>query len=122
MPREVIQSLIVLILLIIIPHIIITILKTAVLHRRLNRQLLQLQPVLDNQEAERLVEIILNRLKSEQKSEDLQIKNEEFEEKLNGIRQAIETAHQKRIGNRRAKQIKLVEQKLNERKLQSNKP
>ena len=63
MPREVIQSLIVLILLIIIPHIIITILKTTVLHRRLERQLLQLQPVFDNQEAEKLVETILNQLK-----------------------------------------------------------
>lgn len=121
MPREVIQSLIVLILLIIIPHIIITILKTAVLHRRLERQLLQLQPVLDNQEAEKLVEIILNQLKSEPKSENRQIKNKEFEEKLNGIRQAIEIAHQKRTGNRRAKLIKIVGQKLNEKKLQSNK-
>ena len=121
MPREVIQSLIVLILLIIIPHIIITILKTAVLHRRLERQLLQLQPVLDNQEAEKLVETILNQLKSEFKSENLQIENKEFEEKLNGIRQAIEIAHQKRTGNRRAKQIKLLEQKLNEKKVQSNK-
>ena len=63
MPREVIQSLIVLILLIIIPHIIITILKTVVLQRRLERQLLQLQPVIDNQEAEKLVETILNQLK-----------------------------------------------------------
>lgn len=99
MPREVIQSLIVLILLIIIPHIIITILKTVVLQRRLERQLLQLQPVIDNQEAEKLVETILNQLKSE----NLQIKNEEFEEKLNGIRQAIEIAHQKRIENKRAK-------------------
>lgn len=103
MPREVIQSLIVLILLIIIPHIIITILKTVVLQRRLERQLLQLQPVIDNQEAEKLVETILNQLKSELKSENLQIKNEEFEEKLNGIRQAIEIAHQKRTGNKRAK-------------------
>jgi predicted Holliday junction resolvase-like endonuclease len=99
MPREVIQSLIVLILLIIIPHIIITILKTVVLQRRLERQLLQLQPVIDNQETEKLVETILNQLKSE----NLQIKNEEFEEKLNGIRQAIKIAHQKRIGNKRAK-------------------
>jgi predicted Holliday junction resolvase-like endonuclease len=99
MPREVIQSLIVLILLIIIPHIIITILKTVVLQRRLERQLLQLQPVIDNQEAEKLVETILNQLKSE----NLRIKNEEFEEKLNGIRQAIEIAHQKRTGNKRAK-------------------
>lgn len=121
MPREVIQSLIVLILLIIIPHIIITILKTAVLHRRLERQLLQLQPVLDNQEAEKLVETILNQLKSELKSENLQIKNKEFEEKLNGIRQAIEIAHQKRTGNRRAKHTILLEQKFNEKKLQSNK-
>jgi proteasome assembly chaperone (PAC2) family protein len=69
----------------------------------LERQLLQLQPVLDNQEAEKLVETILNQLKSELKSENLQIKNEEFEEKLNKIRQAIKIAHQKRIGNKRAK-------------------
>ena len=121
MPREVIQSLIVLILLIIIPHIIITILKTVATQRRLNKQLLQLQPILDNQEAEKFVETILNQLKSEHKSENLQIENEEFEEKLNGIRKAIEIAHQKRIGNRRVKQIKLLEQKLNEKKLQSNK-
>ena len=97
MPREVIQSLIVLILLIIIPHIIITILKTVALQKRLERQLLQLQPVIDNQEAEKLVETILNQLKSE----NLQIKNEEFE--VNGIRQTIEIAHQKRIENKRAK-------------------
>ena len=68
-----------------------------VLQRRLERQLLQLQPVIDNQEAEKLVETILNQLKSE----NLQIKNEEFE--VNGIRQAIKIAHQKRTGNKRAK-------------------
>jgi hypothetical protein len=87
----------------------------------LERQLLQLQPVLDNQEAEKLVETILNQLKSELKSENLQIKNKEFEEKLNGIRQAIEIAHRKRTGSRRAKHTKPLEQKLNEKKLQSNK-
>jgi hypothetical protein len=35
------------------------------------------------------------------KSDNLQIKNKEFE--VNGIRQAIEIAHQKRIENKRAK-------------------
>jgi hypothetical protein len=65
MPREVIQSLIVPILLIIIPHIIISILKTVALQRKLSKQFLQRQTLIDNQESERLVEIILNKIKSE---------------------------------------------------------
>jgi hypothetical protein len=91
------------------------------IQRRLNKQLLQLQPISDNQEAEKLVEIILNQLKSEPKFEDYKTENKEFDEKLNGIRQAIEIAHQKRTGNRKAKQIKLLEQKLNKKRIQSNK-
>ena len=94
MPREVLQSLIVLILLIIIPHIIITILKTVSTQRKLKNQFqnYRLEPIIDDHNPKFNVEIILNRIKSAQKVEQ-EIKA--YSEELAEIKLSLETLYQK---------------------------
>jgi peptidoglycan hydrolase CwlO-like protein len=94
MPREVLQSLIVLILLIIIPHIIITIFETVATQRKLKTQFqkYRLEPITDDQNPKFNVEIILNRIKSAQKVEQ-EIKA--YSEELAEIKLSLETLYQK---------------------------
>jgi hypothetical protein len=99
-------------LLIIIPHIIISIFETVALQRKWSKQFLQRQKLSDTQKSERLVEIILNKIKSEPNTENLQRKNEELDKKLNEINRVLKIVYQKKISNRRSKQITRLEQKF----------